>query len=605
MSLRTLLRRPKWSTDAVGGRACALASRPRKLHEATTPILEGQREKRAPSVLALPSARALCASLLLLTIVESVARAADDSAAAARLAEFGIEPTSASIGAYFASLQPTPERKREIAGWIAQLDSEQFAAREEAGRKLRQQLGGTGPLLAEAIAGDNPEIRWRAREILNESSRESRLVLGAALSVIRHRKLPGRAADVFAILPLCDGEPLRRAARSAIAATSRPEDVPLLVAQLAAVDPDARRAALAGIAAVAPRRAIPAAVAQLADGDPQVQLSAARVLAAPGEHTAARRQVLAPLVRLLEAEKIEDRAAAAQLLRVLVGREKFDSELPYRPYAAPPEKAQQIAAWKAWLVTEGPTAMLQTLHSTEPALLGRMLLCDHGKNLLIEFDEEGVARWEQPVGQQPWACQGLPSGHRLVGSYNDRAVVEYDDAGKEIWRTDALPGGPTSIERLEDGNTLIACTDAEEVVEVAPDKEIVWRARLTGRPVDARRLESGNTLVTLQNANRVVEIDPAGKEVWEVGGLASPFSAERLDSGNTLVCSLGHNKVREFDAAGRVVWEKGSFANAYSAQRLPSGNTLVVDSTGVTEIDAEGEVVRRLQRPNVSRAWKF
>jgi HEAT repeat protein len=546
-----------------------------------------------------------CASILLLVAAEAVARGADDSQAVARLAEYGIEPTSASIGAYFASLQPTPERQREIAGWIAQLDSDQFAKREEASHRLRQQLGGTGPLLERAIAQENPEIRWRAREILSETSRESRLVLGAALAVIRHRKLPGRTADVFAILPLCGEEPLRRVARSAIAASARREDIPLLQKQLTAVDPDARRAALAGLAAVAPQEAIAPAVSQLADADRQVQLSAVRVLAAPGEHTEARRKTLAPLVHMLDDEAIEVRVAAAQLLRILVGRETFENELPYRPYAAPPERTQQVAAWQAWLVTAGQTATLQTLHGTEPVLLGRLLLCDHGKNLLIEFDEEGVPRWEQPVGQQPWACQGLPSGHRLVGSYNDRSVVEYDDSGKEIWRVTALPGGPTSIERLEDGNTLIACTDSEEVVEVAPDKEIVWRARVTGRPADARRLENGNTLVTLQNANRVVEIDPAGKEVWEIGGLASPFSAERLPSGNTLVCSLGHNKIREFDPGGRVVWEKGSFANAYSAQRLASGNTLVVDSTGVTEIDAQGEVVRRLQRPNVSRAWKF
>ncbi len=543
--------------------------------------------------------------MLLFIATASAARGADDSQAVARLAEFGIEPTSASIAEYFSRLQPTPERQREINAWIAQLDSEDFAAREEASRKLRQQLGGTGPLLAQAIAGGNAEIRWRAREIQDESSRESRLVLGAALTVIRHRKLAGRAEDLFAIIPLCDEEPLRRLVRSAITATAREADIPLFEQQLTAADPQARRAALKGLETVAPKRAIAPAVSQLADADPQVQLSAVRVLAAPGEHTEARRKTLAPLVRLLDDEAIEVRVAAAQLLRTLVGRDKFENDLPYRPYAARPERAQQVAAWQAWLVTAGTTATLQTLHGTEPVLLGRLLLCDHGKNLLIEFDEEGIPRWEQPVGQQPWACLGLPSGHRLVGSYNDRTVVEFDDGGKEVWRVDALPGGPTSIERLEDGNTLIACTDSEEVVEVAPDKEIVWRARLTGRPVDARRLETGNTLVTLQNANRVVEIDPAGKEVWEVGGLASPFSAERLDSGNTLVCSLGHNKVREFDAAGRVVWEKGSFANAYSAQRLPSGNTLVVDTTGVTEIDAAGEVVRRLQRPNVSRAWKF
>jgi hypothetical protein len=118
-------------------------------------------------------------------------------------------------------------------------------------------------------------------------------------------------------------------------------------------------------------------------------------------------------------------------------------------------------------------------------------------------------------------------------------------------------------------------------------------------------LGDGHTLITLQNSQKVVEVDSAGKVVWEISGVGQAFSAERLENGNTLVSAIGHNKVREFDRAGRVVWERGAFANPYTAQRLASGNTLVVDTSGVTEIDPQGNTVHKLARANLSRAWKY
>jgi len=237
--------------------------------------------------------------------------------------------------------------------------------------------------------------------------------------------------------------------------------------------------------------------------------------------------------------------------------------------------------------------------------LGRLLVCDHTQNLLVEYDTAGKMVWEAKVGTQPWACQGLPNGHRLVGSYQEKSLVEFDARGQQIWTFTGLPGGPTSVQRLESGNTLVACTEGGLVVEIDPAKKIVWQVILEGRPVDARRLEDGSTLVTLQNAQKVVELDTLGKQTWEISGVGQAFSAERLENGNTLVCAIGHNKVREFDRAGRVVWERGAFVNPYSAQRLPSGNTLVVDTTGVIEIDQQGTVVSQLARASLSRAWRY
>jgi HEAT repeat protein len=542
------------------------------------------------------TATAAIAALVAASVCAQDAAAAEPSPAIARLAEYGLSPTTQSLAGYLASLQPTPERQRVLQGLIEQLGDDDFGRREDASRELMRQIGGATPALAAAVAGDNPEIRWRAKIVQEATDRESRALLSAVLTAIHEQKTPDLTTTLFAVLPLTDDQHLRQQLRRALAATAGERDVDFLKKQLATGDPQARVAALATLSVVIGEMACPDAVPLLADADGDVRLMAARVLAAHG-----RRDGLSVLVRLLEADSSDTRGQAIQTLRAATGQ-----HLGYTVYDAPDKRAAAVARWTEWLAGEGATAALILPLREAPLDLGRLLVCDHQQNTLIELDAAGKRIWQKSVGMQPWACLGLPNGHRLVGCYNDRSVVEYDEQGAEFWRVDGLPGGPTSIERLASGHTLIACTDGGQVVEVDQAKKTVWQVTLDGRPVDARRLEGGRTLIALQNAQKVIEIDERGREVWQISGVGNAFSAERLENGNTLVCSLGQNvKVREYDRSGRVVWEQGSFTNPYTAQRLASGNTLVVDQSGVTEIDRQGTVVSRLALNNISRAWRY
>jgi HEAT repeat protein len=524
------------------------------------------------------------------------AAAADPSPALARLAQYNLSPTTQSLAGYLASLQPTPERQKVLLSLVAQLGDDDYARREEATRELMRQIGGASPSLAAAVAGDNPEIRWRAKIVQDQTDRESRAVLSAVLSAIAEQKIPALAQPLFAVAPLASDQHLQGQLRRALAATAGQSDVEYLKKQLATGDARARVAALATLSAVIGERICTDALPMLTDASDEVRLMAAQVLAGHG-----RRDGLATLVKLLEAENTHTRGRAIQTLRAATGQ-----HFGYTVYDPADKRAEAIGRWNQWLAAEGATAALILPLRETPLDLGRLLVCDHQQNALVEFDTAGTKVWEKTVGMQPWACVGLPNGHRLVGSYNEKSVVEYDAQGDEVWRVDSLPGGPTSIERLENGNTLIACTDGGQVVEMDQAKKIVWRASLEGRPVDARRLDDGRTLVALQNGQKVVELDEHGREVWQISGLGQPFSAQRLESGSTLVCSLGQNaKVREYDRAGRIVWEQGSFNNPYSAQRLASGNTLVVDLAGVHEMDRQGTVITKLQRQNLSRAWRY
>jgi hypothetical protein len=186
----------------------------------------------------------------------------------------------------------------------------------------------------------------------------------------------------------------------------------------------------------------------------------------------------------------------------------------------------------------------------------------------------------------------LPNGHRLVAVTSHAMIVEYDETGKEVWRRDRLPSPPTSVQRLDNGNTLITCGNVQQIIEVAPDNSIVATITVPGHPISAQRLDNGNTLVALQQTQRVVEVDRSGKILWEARtGGNPPWHASRLDSGNTLVTLTQARKVVEYDPTGKtVVWNtQVPLSNPYVAQRLANGNTIVADQLGVHVIEASGK----------------
>ena len=71
----------------------------------------------------------------------------------------------------------------------------------------------------------------------------------------------------------------------------------------------------------------------------------------------------------------------------------------------------------------------------------------------------------------------LKNGNYLVAHYGLDKVTEYDSIGKVI-REIPIKGGPHSMIRFDNGNTLIACTDHNgepRVVEVDASGKIVWQ----------------------------------------------------------------------------------------------------------------------------------
>ena len=188
-------------------------------------------------------------------------------------------------------------------------------------------------------------------------------------------------------------------------------------------------------------------------------------------------------------------------------------------------------------------------------------------------------------------------------------TMEVDEKDQVIWE---YKGGSKEASKLASGNYLIAYKD--NVVEVTPDKKIVWEYKRTANSeiMSTQRLDNGMTLVTEQgNSPRLVEVDKNGEvklvipinpetknshmqsrmsrklpngnylvphrlmpfvkeydkdgkeikvfrlDIEELGGVKAKngsFRAERFDDGSTLITCASGNRMVLFDSTGKVKW---------------------------------------------------
>ena len=436
----------------------------------------------------------------------------------------------------------------------------------------------------------NDESEWKRSQLLHAALRQLTERGGHRQAA---RSEDGSAVhSILAAAPLYRPAYLQMAARRAIAVAAAPDDRDRLQAALADNNPAVRTLALAGIAAVTDD-AGPLLRGALDDPEASVRFEAAVALLNRGE-----REALSVFAGLLESPDVHLRSRSLATLRGVTGQ-----HFGFVASAEAQERAARAAEWRAWIDNEGATAELRLPVRETGLTFGRTLI-SYTNNRLVELDDSGRAAWQQEVAN-PWGCQGLPNGHRLVASYSARAVYEYDAQGRLVWEKNGLPSSPYSAERLENGNTLVSCYSANKLLEFAPDGSLAHEIALPDHPRDARRLDNGRTLVALYTSQRVVEVDPDGTIVWEVRDMNRPVAVQRLDNGNTLVCQYFGKQVVEIDREGKTVWFQSGLEYPYDAQRLPTGNTLIVDRNGVQEVDPAGNPVWQQPGSGATSVWRY
>ncbi|HKX19069.1 MAG TPA: hypothetical protein VJT33_13735 [bacterium] len=195
--------------------------------------------------------------------------------------------------------------------------------------------------------------------------------------------------------------------------------------------------------------------------------------------------------------------------------------------------------------------------------------------------------------------------------------------------------GPADEDVGLTGNVLIADADNDRIIEVTPDKQIVWEFPRPGDlapgqtflgPDDAFYTPGGRTVITNQEENHTIAIiDYATRKiVWEYGHAGHPGSAPgylntpddayQLPDGRIVVADIKNCRVllfdpppahrirRQFGETGRCDARPGHFMSPNGDTPLPNGHLLVTEigRHSASELDlATGQIVHRIPLPVV------
>lgn len=211
------------------------------------------------------------------------------------------------------------------------------------------------------------------------------------------------------------------------------------------------------------------------------------------------------------------------------------------------------------------------------ALPGGNLLFNTGHGVQ-EVTRNGKVVFDYQSKSEIYACQRLDNGNTFIGECNAGRLLEVDPAGKIVKEIRLLPEGKDgghaymrNARRLENGNYIVAHYGEQVVREYDPAGKVLREIPATGGPHSVIRLKNGNTLIATGDrpgGGRVFEVDPAGNTVWavqgdELPGVSLKFMAglQRLPNGNTVMTNwLGHGRfgtaphIIEVTRDKEVVW---------------------------------------------------
>lgn len=119
-----------------------------------------------------------------------------------------------------------------------------------------------------------------------------------------------------------------------------------------------------------------------------------------------------------------------------------------------------------------------------PTPNGNYIVAHEALGLAREYDRAGKIVWEYNVGSKLYSVMRLANGNTLIGTGDGHRVIEVDPDKQIVWelKQGDIPGVTlawiTMVERLENGNTWIvnchAGPDNPQILEVTPDKKLAW-----------------------------------------------------------------------------------------------------------------------------------
>jgi outer membrane protein assembly factor BamB len=184
-----------------------------------------------------------------------------------------------------------------------------------------------------------------------------------------------------------------------------------------------------------------------------------------------------------------------------------------------------------WRYTPDMSKGRVEIHAFRRLENGLTMIAESGSSRIVEVDQSGSVRHTIPLKvskpdphRDTRLVRPTPQGNYLVSHESEATVREYDRTGNVVWEYDVGSKIYSAI-RLPNGNTLVGCGDGHRVIEVSPQKSIVWEVRendLSGIKLAwitmVDRLPNGNTWIVNCHAGpdnpQIIEVTPDKKVVW-------------------------------------------------------------------------------------------
>lgn len=503
-----------------------------------------------------------------------------------------ITSDAAGLIGFFKKRTLSDDDRKNLEKLVMQLDSNQFAQRQEASQRLVEIGTPALPFLRNAVLGNSLEMTRRVEECIKQIERGPGPALPSAAARLLAQRAPAEAIQVLLdYVPFADDASVEDEVVAALGVLSAQE--PKVPPALVAVLKDD----------LAPRRAVAALVLGqigdkdnfdvvrelLKDSDARVRIRTAQGLLAAKDKSA-----VPALLGLLGEGPVPQATLAETLLQGIAGE-----KAPVLSISDTGEDARKKAheSWVAWWRDNADKIDLGAPDLGRPHL-GLTIVAElpgnANSNRVWEFGTDGKERWSIGNLLNPIDAQVLKGNRVLIAEHGARKVTERDMTGKVLWEK-MVNGTPVSCQRLANGNTFIAHYTG--VLEVTAAGKVVFEHNninnARGIIYDAVKLANGN-FTFICGIGTLVEMDPAGKQVRsiQVGQNINWGGLEVLPGGRYLVSLSNPGTVKEIDANGKSLWE-AQVAGAAHATRLPNGNTIVacMNNQKLVEVNRTGKEV--------------
>ncbi|MDA7926685.1 arylsulfotransferase family protein [Verrucomicrobiales bacterium] len=210
-------------------------------------------------------------------------------------------------------------------------------------------------------------------------------------------------------------------------------------------------------------------------------------------------------------------------------------------------KKKVVWEYDATKINRGENDGKVEIHAYQRLKGGSTMIVESGPGRIIEVTPEKEIIKELPLqvsSPSPHSdtrlVRQLENGNYLVAHENDQMVKEYNPEGKVIWEfpvplfgkdpakghgPEAFGGKCFAAVKAKNGNYLIATGNGHSIIEVTPEKEVVWK--LGQNELDGIALAWVTTIEELKNGNlrignchagpdnpQIIEITREKKVVW-------------------------------------------------------------------------------------------